>query len=697
MLSYITKKLEEEYHHLSLWYFVSFFYGIIFYFKSIDQLMDYDLFDRIFPLGITFSVVFSIILVFLRKAERLFATFIVSLLLFFVIGMSVASFKLNYAQSNPLEKAGVFDIEARVSGMKPTISGVQVILEDVKEKTSLRGAAWERGNLMRQEKFLSKIKIHIKGKDASALEIGDMIKTRVNLFPISSSILPGGYDFGIYMYLNGIEASGYALGNVEIISDHVNSKTTIVNFEKINNIRNIIYHKLIDVLGKYEGNFVAAILIGETKAIDHKMAQNMRNSGIAHILSVSGLHLTLVAMIFFVVSRFLLNCSNYLSYRINVKVVAGVISILGSFGYLLLSGSNIAATRAFIMTLIVILSIIFERSPYPLRSVMIAGMLILFIYPEYIMHPSFQLSFSAVLCLISGYEIYLKNQQLFGSCKGLLGSVKLYVFSNIYSSFLASIVTAPFVIYHFYKFASYSILMNLLAVPLMSFFMMPLAIIALALMPFGVSDLPLKILGFFVKIVTDSAAQIVKLPYAVINTGYITEFSMFVFTLGFFWVCLWQKAWRYFGIVIMLISIVMMYFAPKPDFIFDYRTSVISIKNQDTLNIYSKRKISDFTKEYLYDWYGISKGKSIVYEKGFVDNVFEIQRTDRAIKVSLNYSRCTSADVQLILKEDLNCNNGKLIVSNKDLELSGVVLVFCDKDECHVKLGNRPIWKEVEG
>jgi ComEC/Rec2-related protein len=294
------------------------------------------------------------------------------------------------------------------------------------------------------------------------------------------------------MYLNGITATGFAISSPKVIKSESG-----YFYDKVQNIRGIVYKELIRILGPDQGNFVSAILIGETKAINKHMADNMRNSGIAHILSVSGLHLSLVAMIFFISSRFLLNCSDYLSYKINIKVAAGIISILGSFGYLLLSGTNIAATRAFIMTFFVIFAIIMERSAYPLRSVMVAGGCILLFSPEYVMHPSFQLSFSAVLCLISGYELYLRNQKLIGRSKGIFASIKLYVFSNLYSSFLGSIVTVPFVIYHFYKFATYSLLMNLLAVPLMSFFMMPLAIISLLLMPFNASYYSLKLLGFF--------------------------------------------------------------------------------------------------------------------------------------------------------------------------------------------------------
>ena len=424
------------------------------------------------------------------------------------------------------------------------------------------------------------------------------------------------------------------------------------------------------------------------------MADNMRNSGIAHILSVSGLHLSLVAMIFFISSRFLLNCSDYLSYKINIKVAAGIISILGSFGYLLLSGTNIAATRAFIMTFFVIFAIIMERSAYPLRSVMAAGGCILLFSPEYVLHPSFQLSFSAVLCLISGYELYLRNQKLIGKSKGIFSSIKLYVFGNLYSSFLGSIVTAPFVIYHFYKFATYSLLMNLLAVPLMSFFMMPLAIISLLLMPFNASGYSLKLLGFFVKIITSSAEYVVNLPISTIDTGYITDFSMLIFTFGFFWICLWQTTWRYFGLLIILISLVMMYLSPKPDFIYDHRIKAIGVKNKDVIDIYSKYRISNFTQEYWLGWYGTKKSR--YFETELKDQLFELAVSDENFTVSLNYTNCSDAKVQIIMSPKLVCNNNGLVVNYSDLVNFGIVLVFCQKNSCYAKFGQEPIWKIKE-
>lgn len=292
----------------------------------------------------------------------------------------------------------------------------------------------------------------------------------------------GGYDFGFYAYFAGISATGYAMSGPKILSPN-NTVIKGVMYK----VRKIIYDNLIKTIGNIKGNIAAAILLGETKGIDRQLMQTMQRSGISHILCVSGLHLSLGAMIFFIASRFVLNLFDFIAFNFNTKLIAAIISLLSSYGYLELTGMQIAATRAFIMTTIFILAIITERSAYHLRSIVIAAAIILCINPEYILHPSFQLSFIAVLSLVSGYEFYLKNRWILGESKGLLGQLRFYIASNIYSSFLASIVTAPVVINQFYIFSTYSIPMNLIAVPIMSFFLMPLAITSLFLMPLGLS------------------------------------------------------------------------------------------------------------------------------------------------------------------------------------------------------------------
>ena len=547
ILGYLNRKFEQEYHHLSLWYFVSFISGIVLFFQLLPIKSLYLLVS---------SATCCLVLSRYFYKRNLIVYFLSFCILSIIIGMIIANIRLYSIDTKPIKRTVITKIIGEVESLKPTLRGVQVLMQNNKG----------------DNRDYNKVRINISNKLSSKLNPGDIISLKVKLFPLQSSVLPGAYDFGFYMYMSGIEASGYALTAPEIMSNNISEFAKYVKQK-----RRQIYKRLLEVLGKDEGNFAAAILIGETKAIPRDISENMRNSGVAHILSVSGLHLSLVAMIFFVVSRVLLNISNFLAYKSNVKVIAAIISIFGSFLYLQISGNNIAATRAFIMTSIFIVAIMLGRSPYPLRSVMIAAFLILCFLPEYVFHPSFQLSFAAVLCLISGYEFYLKHQSLLGSSKGVVASIKIYIFANIYSSFLASIVTAPFVVYHFYKFANYSVPMNLLAVPLMSFFMMPLALLSILVMPFGFDFWVLKALGFFIAIVIDFAEFIVNQPYAVWYIGHISAMSLVLFSFGFFWVCLWKTRWRLFGLLIMIVSTGLMFTARSPDFVYDHNIKVVAI------------------------------------------------------------------------------------------------------------------------
>lgn len=661
-INYFRRKLEEEYHHLSLWFFVSFIFGIIYFFQNVFVFSSY------------YSLVISIPLVLLAlyfKNKDIVIFFIITCCASFFIGFFVSNLRTSLVETKPIQKIVVTDVTGEVIAIKPSLRGMQITLIDAKI----------------DNESLSKVRINIGQKLATDLDYGVKVKLRAKLFPLSSSALPGTFDFGFYMYMSGIEASGYALTSPEVISQ----KNSSFN-DFIQRLRAKIYSRLVEVMGSREGNFAAAILIGETKAIPIDVAKNMRDSGIAHILSVSGLHLSLVAMLFFISSRALLNCSNFFAYNTNVKVIAAIISIIGSFAYLHISGANIAASRAFIMTSIFIVSTIWGRSPYPLRSVMIAAFLILLFLPEYVLHPSFQLSFAAVLCLISGYEFYMKNKSILGNSKGIVSSIKLYIFANIYSSLLASIMTAPYVIYHFYKFANYSILMNLIAVPMMSFFMMPLVLIASILMPIGLDSPVLKLLSYFISIVIDSADFVVKLPGAVWAVGHITPLSLVVFTIGFFWLSLWQTRWRLAGFIIILCSLLMMIFAAKPDFIYDHSLKIIATKNEDgQFQIFSEEKIPAFTADYWVSWFGQKEAKM---------SIMPITRTDRLFKlangktVSLNYWRCLDSDVSIITSKKIQCDSSlNQIISNSEIVEYKQVMLYCSSDKtCQVKFGKKKGW-----
>ena len=184
--------------------------------------------------------------------------------------------------------------------------------------------------------------------NAQGVKIGDIISILAVLSPPPQPVIPGGYDFARYAYFNGIGATGYAVSDPEVIKP--SSGFGIHNYIYI--LRRSIIDHILAVMKPVEGNIASALLVGEKGGIDKKSLENIRQAGIAHILAISGLHLSLVATIFFFTARAFLALFPTIALNYNIKKWAACISIMGSFAYLLISGSSISAQRAFIMTTI---------------------------------------------------------------------------------------------------------------------------------------------------------------------------------------------------------------------------------------------------------------------------------------------------------------------------------------------------------
>jgi competence protein ComEC len=641
-----SKFLEMEYHRLDLWYFVSFISGIAYYFSTTPNI------ELSFFILVS-SALFVLIVVFYKK---LTIRFLCLIFLFFNLGIISSKYRMLDFNPIKLNQPIITNIDGVIESMKPTNKGSQIVVH------SRRVHNEERLNN-------SKIRINLSEKFASHIRVRDEIRVTAKLFNLSGPVLPGTYDFGLYLYLTGINASGYALAAPTIITSKDRSY--------IQNLRQKIYNRLLQCGGRVTGNFIAAILLGESKAIDRDLLQNMRLAGISHILCVSGLHLSLVAMLAFGVSRFLLNISNFIAFNFNIKIIASLISVFVSLLYLLLSGAQIAASRAFIMTVVFIISLMLDRKSNLLRALGIAAMIIIARTPEYIFYPAFALSFIAVLSLISGYEFYKNKKWIFGTSYGVFGQIKFYIISNIYSSFLASLITAPIIISQFYIISCYCILNNLIAVPIMSFALMPLSILALILMPVGLDYYIVKLMGFFINIIINFASYSNSLPAAVWYFGHITSAYLCIFLFGFFWTCIWQTRIRIFGILVMLLSFVLMLNTKKPDFIFDYKAHAIGVKNdEDKLVIYGNN-ISKFTLNYWSNWYG--QKNSIVLP--LTQTRFK-SKNSITLAINTKNSSCIQADIQININK--NCHGRYLEIDRDFLEKTKVITIYCTDDSCKV-------------
>lgn len=208
---------------------------------------------------------------------------------------------------------------------EPIISKVDGVVESIKLTTNGVQIILSKAKIYRSNTSFEKIRVSIPAKYATKIFINSQIRLLTKLYKPQRSAIPGGYDFGFYAYFSGISATGYAMSEPEILSHNSAAKNGIIY-----KIRKIIYDNLIEVIGRDQGNIAAAILLGETKGIDKQLMQDIQRSGISHILCVSGLHLSLVVMIFFITSRVLLNLFDFIAFNYNTKLIAAIISLISS-------------------------------------------------------------------------------------------------------------------------------------------------------------------------------------------------------------------------------------------------------------------------------------------------------------------------------------------------------------------------------
>ena len=127
-------------------------------------------------------------------------------------------------------------------------------------------------------------------------------------------------------------------------------------------------------------------------------------SGLAHVLSISGYHMAVVAGIMFFVVRALFALLPAFSTAIRSRNGRRSPRCVAAAFYLLLSGAEVATQRSFIMIAIVLIGVMVDRPTLTLRTLTVAALVVLLLAPEAVVHPSFQMSFAATLALVAGYE-----------------------------------------------------------------------------------------------------------------------------------------------------------------------------------------------------------------------------------------------------------------------------------------------------
>jgi competence protein ComEC len=428
------------------------------------------------------------------------------------------------------------------------------------------------------------VRITIRSK-AAQLSVGDAIAVTARLSPPSGPLIPGGYDYARAAFYDRFGAIGFAYGGAKPV-DIGPAPFDIRVYRPLAILREAIRLRVVEVLPGEAGHIAAALIMGDQGGISDETQESMRASGLGHVFSISGLHMVLVAGTAFWLIRALLALSPTLALTRPIKKWAAAGGLLVAAFYLGLSGAEVATQRAFIMLAIMFVAVLLDRRAITLRNVALAALVILISSPESILSASFQMSFAATIALVAAYEaISLRADRRLSLVNvvstGVGHRVRQWVSAMFLTSLVAGLATTPFGIYHFQRLAPLAVLANLAAMPVVGLLIMPMALAAVALMPFGLDQFALVPMQWGINWMLLVSDQVASWSEGIGGLAIASAPGLLFVTAGFLWLTLWREKWRLAGIAPMLIGVAFAFATTAPDVVVDGNAKAVAVRGVD--------------------------------------------------------------------------------------------------------------------
>lgn len=424
-------------------------------------------------------------------------------------------------------------------------------------------------------------RIRVSVRKGTAPAVGTFVEFKARLSPPVQMLQPGGYDFARNLWFQRVSATGFVLGSIKIREPPRPVSRSLRFAAFVEGLRDGIDARIRAAVPGDAGSIASALITGKRDAISAPVTEAMYVSSLAHVLSISGYHMALVAGVVFFVVRGLLALSAPLATRYPIKKWSAVAALCAAACYLVLSGGEVATQRAFIMTAVVLGGVLVDRPALTLRTLAVAAVVVLLTSPQAVVHPSFQMSFAAALALVCAYERGLPwamaaGRTSLGARVALWGGRQIATLA--FASMIAGLATTLFAAYHFHRLAPYGVIANLLGMPIVSILVMPAGLVALLAMPFGF-DAPLwHLMGEGIAAMIAVASWVASLPGAV---GRITAFgtgALLLATLGLLLICLLRSPLRWCGIALLGAAILIAWRTPSPDVLVSFDGSVVAVR-----------------------------------------------------------------------------------------------------------------------
>jgi competence protein ComEC len=433
------------------------------------------------------------------------------------------------------------------------------------------------------------VRIRLKTGDPTPLAAGDRVRVRAIARPPPPPAYPGAWDTRFEAFFADIGAYGTALDRVERLTEGPGSP--------FQTARETIAAHVTAAIPGAAGAVAVTLLTGAARGIPEADHEAFRQSGLAHLLAVAGLHLGIVMGCALLLTRTMLALSEHATLFWPAKRIAALAALAAGFAYLQLTGAHVPIIRGFSMACLYTLAAVLGRQPVPMRALALAAIVLMTIEPWQVPGVSFQMSFSAVIALIAGYEALWPRlpARLRRGWRGHAIALSL-------TSLLAGTASMPYGAWHFGHVQTWYVPSNMIAVPVTAFWVMPLGLLGLALMPLGLDRLALVPMGWGTDLLIRIARFFADLPWSQPSVPHMPGWGLAILSLGIVWAGIWRTRVRYWGFAAILGGILSAALDRPPDILVSADGGMIGVRTADGV-LLGQTRAAAFTRDaWLTRW-----------------------------------------------------------------------------------------------
>lgn len=427
---------------------------------------------------------------------------------------------------------------------------------------------------------------------------GAVIRLRTRLMPPAPPMLPGGYDFARTAWFDGLAASGSLIGEIEVIQAN-DDRAGLGPLQ-----RSLAAHVRSN-LGGSPGTIAAAFASGDRGAILEADEEAMRDAGLTHLLSISGLHVSAVIAAAFVLALKLLALWPWRALRVRLPIMAAGVGAIAGIGYTLLTGAEVPTVRSCIGAVLVLIALALGREALSMRMVAAAAFFVLLLWPESLVGPSFQMSFSAVLAIVALHNSVPVKAFLAPREERWLSKYGRRTFMLLVTGLVIELALMPIVLFHFHRAGVYGAFANVIAIPLVTFISMPLIAVALFLDTIGLGAPAWWLAGKSLEILLGIAHWTANQPGADKLMPEMGGGLFAIYLIGGLWMALWQGRVRLLGLVPWAIATGMFLIKPVPDVLISSDGRHVGIVGEGDRLLVLRESRSDYAKDNLLEMAGM--------------------------------------------------------------------------------------------